>query len=182
VRRYLFDDRPVSREAVAEQIDASTRSFATLGFGQFALATLEAPESLIGFAGMRPIAGGGRVELLYALAPEWWGAGLATEAASAVLRFAFEDQGLQEVFAGADAPNRASFRVMERLGMSFDHDAEIDGRPVRYYRILREEFARAQCDLRASVRARPWVSEKPACPARASPRRPRRRRRPRARS
>jgi hypothetical protein len=31
--------------------------------------------------------------------------------------------------------NAASFRVMERVGMTFARDVTIDGRPTRYYRI-----------------------------------------------
>jgi RimJ/RimL family protein N-acetyltransferase len=55
-----------------------------------------------------------------------------------VLRFGFEEIGLAEIWAGADSPNAASFRVMERLGMSFAR--EVGDKPVRYYRMRRETF------------------------------------------
>jgi RimJ/RimL family protein N-acetyltransferase len=59
------------------------------------------------------------VELLYGLYQNFWGRGLATEAARAVLRFGFEEVGLEEILACADLDNPASVRVMERLGMSY---------------------------------------------------------------
>ena len=46
-----------------------------------------------------------------------WGQGLATEAARAVVGRAFDRLGLRKVWATADAPNIASIRVLEKLGM-----------------------------------------------------------------
>ena len=71
---------------------------------------------------------------LYGLFPACWRQGLATEAFREVLRYAFEDLGLDRVYAGADPPNEASFGVMERLGMTFDSRRVIDGREAIYYR------------------------------------------------
>jgi RimJ/RimL family protein N-acetyltransferase len=55
--------------------------------------------------------------LWYAIDPAQQGHGYATEAARAVLRFAFEELGLHRVWADADPRNVPSVRVMERLGM-----------------------------------------------------------------
>jgi [ribosomal protein S5]-alanine N-acetyltransferase len=142
VRRYLWDDEPVSRETVVEQIDASRRSFRERGFGHFALwpvASPPDPGGLVGFAGLRTFGEEGEVELLYALFPAFQGRGLATDASRAVLRFGFEEAGLSEILAGTDPPNAASFRVMERLGMSFLREVTSSGRPARYYHLLRAE-------------------------------------------
>lgn len=49
--------------------------------------------------------------------PEFHGQGFATEAADAVLRLGFDDLELHRVAGSCDARNRASARVMERLGM-----------------------------------------------------------------
>jgi RimJ/RimL family protein N-acetyltransferase len=148
VRRYLWDDEPVSRETVLEQIDASRRTFQERGFGHFALwpvASSPEPRGLVGFAGLRTFGEEDKVELLYALRPTFQGRGLATDASRAVLRFGFEEAGLSEILAGADPPNAASFRVMERLGMSFLRDVTTSGRPARYYRLLRAQFRSVEC-------------------------------------
>ena len=139
VARFMWDSRPVTMEAVREQIESSLANFEVHGFGHFTV-HLGAVPGFIGFAGLRPIGTLPEVELLYALHPDYWGRGLATEAAHAVLRFGFTVGGLAEILAGADPPNVASFRVMQRLGMTFLRNAEVGGRPVRYYRITREAF------------------------------------------
>jgi len=142
VRRYLFDDAPVSRDMVVEQIALSQRRFAEGHPGFFTISLGEDAAVMIGFTGLRAYGDEGRIELLYALLPEHWGKGLATEAARAVLARGFHPRALAAIDAGADPPNEASFRVMERLGMSFVEDLTIGGRPARYYRITLEEFLR----------------------------------------
>jgi RimJ/RimL family protein N-acetyltransferase len=139
VGRYLWDDRAVARETVRAELEASQRSFAERGFGHFTL-SLPPDPAVVGFSGLRSIAGSAEIEVLYALFPRFWGRGLATEAARAVLRYGFEELGLAEIFAGADPPNTASFRVMERLGMSWEGERRVGELTARYYRIRREEF------------------------------------------
>jgi [ribosomal protein S5]-alanine N-acetyltransferase len=144
VRRYLWDDRLVSREEVREQIALSERDFHERGYGEFVLSLVEWPGALIGFCGLRRIEGREDVELLYGLYRDFWRRGLATEAARAVLRFGFEHVGLEEVFAGADLDNAASIRVMERLGMSSAGEWRVGPQalPATYYRLRRRDFAR----------------------------------------
>ena len=141
VRRYLWDRRPVARSVVVEHIERSQRCFKEHGFGQFAIFPTQAPARIIGFAGLVPREKLGFVELYYGLLPSHWGRGLATEAARAVLQFGFEEIGLPEIVANSDIPNSPSFRVMERLGMTFAGDRRAGKLPVRYYRIRREAFA-----------------------------------------
>ena len=145
IRRFLFDDRPVSPSLVHEQIAASRRLFRELGFGFF---TVRRGVRTIGFVGLRPFGRRKRIELLYALRPTHWARGYATEASVAVLWLAFA-RGLRTIWAGADAPNRASFRLMRRLGFQRAGGFTVGGRPAIYYRIDRRRFANA-CGLRVS--------------------------------
>jgi len=57
--------------------------------------------------------------LFYLLKGAYWGRGLATEAAKAVLKHAFCTLGLTQVDSGASAENTASKRVMEKTGMRY---------------------------------------------------------------
>lgn len=66
---------------------------------------------------MQPLGTTPEVEIGWWLAPEHWGRGLATEAAGAVVDFAFRETGLHRVLAIARPENRASTRIMEKLGM-----------------------------------------------------------------
>jgi RimJ/RimL family protein N-acetyltransferase len=67
-----------------------------------------------------------RAELGYWLAPAHWGKGLMTEAASAVVRYAFETIGLHKVTTRCFAENTGSRRVIEKVGFRFIGRAEDD--------------------------------------------------------
>ena len=60
----------------------------------------------------------------YNIARAHWGRGYATEAAAAVLAYAFEDAGLHRVYATADSRNVASMRVLEKAGLQARGRAE----------------------------------------------------------
>jgi RimJ/RimL family protein N-acetyltransferase len=117
VGRFLWDGQPVPRERVDEVIARSAADFTARGFGLWT-ATLAPGGRVAGFSGLRVEADTGRVELLYAFDHELWGRGLATEAGRAVLADAFTRLGLPVVYAGTNPANPASWRVLERLGMS----------------------------------------------------------------
>ena len=53
----------------------------------------------------------------YAIGRAWWGRGLATEAAGAVVAAAIDGLGLTRVWASTDADNHRSRRVLEKLGL-----------------------------------------------------------------
>ena len=88
------------------------------------------------------------VEIGWRLLPEFWGKGLATEAAIGVLKYAFETLGLEEIVSFTAVINERSSRVMERLHMkrdveTFEHPSVETGHALREhvnYRITREEF------------------------------------------
>lgn len=60
-----------------------------------------------------------RAELGYWLARDLWGKGLMTEAANAVLVFAFQELGLHKVTVGCLEQNTPSRRVIEKVGFRF---------------------------------------------------------------
>ena len=72
----------------------------------------------------------GRLTLGYALAPEAWGKGVATEAASAAINAAFALTNALEMLATAHVENPASRRVLEKCG--FAHmGSGLEGAPAR---------------------------------------------------
>ncbi|MEE3956003.1 GNAT family N-acetyltransferase [Peribacillus frigoritolerans] len=56
-------------------------------------------------------------EIAYWIGGEFWGNGYATEAAQAILHFAFEEKQYHKVFARYFNSNPASGRVMQKLGL-----------------------------------------------------------------
>jgi ribosomal-protein-alanine N-acetyltransferase len=86
-------------------------------------------------------------EIWYKLLPDCWGQGLATEATKAMLAFGFEQLQLHRVECGCSIHNIASYKVMEKVGMTREgmkrkvlplgndwHDGYI-------YAILEEEYS-----------------------------------------
>jgi 3-dehydroquinate dehydratase/shikimate dehydrogenase len=82
------------------------------------------------------------VETGWRLHPDHWGHGYATEAATASLRFGFDQAGLEEIVAYTTTLNTRSQAVMERIGMvrdrcaDFDHPRVPDG-PLRRHVLYR---------------------------------------------
>ncbi len=119
VYRYLWDGSPAPREVVAELVAGNEASFAAHGYGLWVLEDPDAPDAgVIGSIGLRVVdERPACAEIVYSLDPRYWGRGLITAEAHAVLRHGFEHCGLAEIIGGTDEPNVASQRVLERLGM-----------------------------------------------------------------
>lgn len=59
-----------------------------------------------------------RAELGWIIHKKYWGRGIVTEAARALIRFASEELGVRHFIAHCDSENIGSYRVMEKLGMT----------------------------------------------------------------
>lgn len=56
----------------------------------------------------------------YCLNRNFWGKGYATEAARTLLTYGFETLNLHRIYATCDPENKASVRVLEKIGMSLE--------------------------------------------------------------
>ncbi|WP_374711438.1 GNAT family N-acetyltransferase [Symbiobacterium terraclitae] len=111
----------------------------------FAIYTAE-PRAFVGVVTLKVSQRAGRAELGYAIMPDAWGRGYATEAAREVLRFAFEGLHLRRVTAACLAGNRASIRVLEKLGFRLEARLEPEepgsgsGLSMLFYGLMLEEY------------------------------------------
>jgi RimJ/RimL family protein N-acetyltransferase len=98
---------------IGHQRRESVRGRAT----NFAIRLL-AESQLIGCVGLRDIDPEHlQAELGFWIGREWWGKGYAREAAAGVLRFGFEDLGLNRIYAHHMVRNPAAGRVLLHIGM-----------------------------------------------------------------
>ena len=99
------------------------------GFGLWAVA-LKATDEFAGFIGLSVPSFEAHftpcVEIGWRLAPRFWNRGLATEGAAAVLAFAHDNLGLEQVVSFTSVENLASRRVMEKIGMIRDLRGDFD--------------------------------------------------------
>lgn len=86
-------------------------------------------------------------ELGYSLSEEHWGKGIATEAAEAIIKYAFEKLWLDALMIKTSEDNIRSQRVIEKCGFSYEGTLRkiyrnYDGTvmPMRVYSMLREEY------------------------------------------
>ncbi|GAB2549595.1 GNAT family N-acetyltransferase [Rufibacter soli] len=78
---------------------------------------LEATQMLIGRVGMKVDYDAEEAVLWYILNRSYWSKGYVSEAATAMLRFGFDQLHLHRIWADCDPRNTGSYRVMEKIGM-----------------------------------------------------------------
>jgi [ribosomal protein S5]-alanine N-acetyltransferase len=142
VGRHLFDGELVPFKTTISILEASDRDFSERSIGLFGVRLRGADYDLVGLCGLRWEEGIGEMEIMYCLLPQLWGQGLTTEAARATLRFAFEEAELWCVMGGAEEPNAASLRVIEKLGMRFAGRILAKAPEVPYFVLNRDDFLR----------------------------------------
>lgn len=121
-----------SVEQVQERIEGFIACYKAFGFGKWAV-ILKESDQLIGYCGIAVdrIDGKDEKELGYRLGSRYWGQGLATEAASAAIKYGFEQFNLPYVLGIVERANTASVRVLEKVGMRHErttifHEVEMD--------------------------------------------------------
>lgn len=130
-----------SREETRRVLDALLVNWEEDGFGYW-LVRDRATGRFAGRGGLRRVLLEGRpeVEVGYALMPEFWGRGLATELARESIRVGVDDLGVDELVCFTLPTNRASRRVMERAGFRYVGDTVWADRLHVLYRLFAAQW------------------------------------------
>ena len=105
---------------------------------------------ICGGIGLHPDMQHQRAELGYWIGVPYWGNGYATEAARAIVRYGFDNFGLNRIFAAHFQGNEASGNVLRKIGMKHEGRARqailkwgnfLD---LEMYAILRDDMPAAQ--------------------------------------
>jgi RimJ/RimL family protein N-acetyltransferase len=116
VMRY-WDSAPWNDRACAERFIAKCGRIADEGTGARVAIDRASDGAFVGWCGLTNWDPDNRsASLGYCLDPAMWGHGYATEAAHALLQWAFDTLDLNRVQAEADTRNAASGRVLEKIG------------------------------------------------------------------
>jgi RimJ/RimL family protein N-acetyltransferase len=155
----VMEHFPAIQNITATQalIDRINQHYEKFGYALCAVETKDMHE-FIGFVGLNqpsfeipkfipkglPI-----VEIGWRLSAKHWGKGYATEAAKAVLRYAFTELNLDEIISFTVTANTKSCRVMEKIGLhhseadDFDHPKLEENSSLRrhvLYRLTRDNY------------------------------------------
>jgi ribosomal-protein-alanine N-acetyltransferase len=136
---YIGSAPAQSLDETRARIARVAASFEEHGFAMAAVVE-RASGRVIGDCGLQLLEGGPDVEVGYRLGRPWRGRGYATEAAGAWLAYGFESLDLDRVVAVAWPENTASWRVMEKCGMTLAGPGHHYGHETVLYELTRAEF------------------------------------------
>ncbi len=134
VQKYTGEPLVASIEEMEQAIQVRIDNYKKYGYGRWAT-FLKNEMQFIGWAGLAYLPEFDEIDLGYRFLPNYWGMGFATEASDAILTYGFDKLKLKRIIAIAMKENKASIRVMEKVGMEFDKFApyEPEGEDVVWY-------------------------------------------------
>ena len=115
-KNTLYLPYPYTLEDALSWIDRHPKNFKDNRAYEFAITDKETGE-LYGAIALSNNQKFNQGEIAYWIGEEFWGNGYATEAAQAIVQFAFKVKQLHKVFARYFSSNPASGRVLQKLGM-----------------------------------------------------------------
>ncbi|HEU0298400.1 MAG TPA: GNAT family N-acetyltransferase [Longimicrobium sp.] len=139
VRRYLWDGEIIPDAQTTEILRQNAALFVKHGFGLWGVRRTDSP-LLLGFGGYWHFRDPPELELILGFQSSAWNQGLATETGAALVRYAFQELGFDEVRGSTDALNERSARLMQRLGMEFERREEVGGLDTMFYSIRRSAW------------------------------------------
>jgi len=119
VQKYTGEPVVESIEEIEKAIKIRISDYKKYGFGRWAT-ILKNGMQFLGWAGLAYLPEFDEIDLGYRFLPEYWGSGIATEASRAILNYGFDHLELKKIIAIAMKENKASIRVMQKIGMEFD--------------------------------------------------------------
>lgn len=123
-----FNTPPFTRIQMLEWLERNLHHQEIHGYGLFSV-ILRSKDILIGDCGLEHMELDGEqvAELGYDFRSDYWNQGFATEAASAIRDFAFQDLSLPSLISLIRVGNEASRRVSEKIGMRLMSELAISG-------------------------------------------------------
>ncbi len=127
-------DAPLRSVEHAREIlfDHPIADYRKYGFGRWACIRKVNGDHL-GFAGLKRIEELGEVEIGFRLMRANWGFGLATEAAKACVAYGLDELALKSIIGLAMPDNRASIRVLQKIGLQFTDHVSYRGLRLQRY-------------------------------------------------
>lgn len=109
------------------------------GFGYWVVEERDT-NRFIGWMSLKPFDETGDMEMGYRFLQEHWNKGYATEGGLRLLHYAFHEKKLDRVVAVSLADNSASTRVMEKIGLRYDHTGRYYDTECVFYAINRQTW------------------------------------------
>lgn len=128
---------PLTDDAAEERFAQDLAHWQRHGYGK-CVVTERASGAFVGWGGLQLFEG--EIDLGYVIAPGWWGCGLATETARALLWYGFGHLHVPLVRAVVQVRNLASQRVLHKAGMRYLHERVLWGDRQRCYAVTAAQW------------------------------------------
>ncbi|MFH2103565.1 MAG: GNAT family N-acetyltransferase [Chloroflexota bacterium] len=118
ILHYFPRTTPPTRDKVDKYIAHHLTHWQERGYGHWAV-IYKQTNQIIGWCGLEFLPETDETEVAYLLSRDFWGRGLATEAARSAVEFGFQVASLERIIGLAHPGNIASQRVLEKCGLQF---------------------------------------------------------------
>ena len=144
VHKYLGNKTVSIKDESAVIISTIRQQYLDYGIGRWAVVDKKT-EEFVGWCGIKFITEETNnhinfYDIGYRLQKRFWGKGIATETASACLKYAFEELDFKEVYALTAVDNAGSNKILKKIGMRFIENFDYHGEDENWYRIERKDF------------------------------------------
>lgn len=126
ILQYFPPTSPATLEKMEHYIRHHLAHWEERGYGHWAV-TIREEGRVIGWNGLEFLPDTQETEVAYLISQDYWGKGITTEAAQAVVDFGFQSAGLDAIIGLVHPENIASQRVLEKIGLTFTYRATYFG-------------------------------------------------------
>ena len=132
VMRFIASGKTISRANTEISITRWNEYETKHGFTNWAIIRKE-DNAFIGKCGLSHLPDNSDVEISYILDEPYWGNGYASEIAEATLDYGFDKFVLKRIVALVYPQNNPSIKVLEKIGMKYEKEAEYWGVKLLMY-------------------------------------------------
>jgi ribosomal-protein-alanine N-acetyltransferase len=146
VTKYLTWQPHTSIDVTLQQIDSLISKYAEPHFYQWAIVPKDLGEPIGGINIVRSNMDTGSVTVAYRIGKAWWRKGYASEAFATVIKFLFEEVGVNRIEATHPLENPNSGKVMAKCGLKYEGTLRQAGKNTQglfdelCYAILAEDY------------------------------------------
>jgi ribosomal-protein-alanine N-acetyltransferase len=137
VMRYFPGTQSPTLEQIERMLAGQAQHWQEHGYGWWAV-ELKATQMLIGWCGLQYLPETDETEVGYLLGRDYWGRGLATEAAQTSVEWGFAHLPIDTIIAITHTENTASQHVAEKCGLTFARADEYFGMDCFVYTRCRQ--------------------------------------------
>jgi len=145
VHKYLGKKPLKSISESKKQIESIQEQYKKFGIGRWAV-LLKSTSEFIGWSGLKfntDIALNHHThfyDIGYRFIPRYWGNGFATESATVALNFGFKELNIKTIYGIAECDNKASNKVLKKLGLRFKNQFLIDSIAANWYELNNKDY------------------------------------------